>query len=102
MRTNPYDAPTTDVHSGFDWRSLWKRICLASLCLAIVFLGLGKLLAASAKSSPPAARFLILDGSLALGELVGWTMVGVGGIGWILSRRKPPIEGLDRQSELGA
>ena len=32
--------------------------------------------------------FKIVDGLLALGELISWVMVGVGGIGWILSRRE--------------
>ena len=32
---------------------------------------------------------MIVDGLLALGELTSWVMVGLGGIGWILSRRRP-------------
>jgi hypothetical protein len=32
--------------------------------------------------------FKIMDGLLALGELGSWVLVGVGAIGWVLTRRR--------------
>jgi hypothetical protein len=50
----------------------------------------GKLIRIYGRGAIDARGLLILDGLLALGELVSWTMIGVGGIGWFLNRRRSP------------
>lgn len=92
MEMNPYEPPTHQVRPKPSWRRLWKRICLVSFCTALFLLVIAKLVAALARNSGDTYWFLILDGLLALGELVSWTMVCIGGIGWIVSRRTPNID----------
>jgi hypothetical protein len=55
--------------------------------MAVIFHSIGAVVANSAKGSVEDYRSTILLGLLALGELFSWTMLGVGGIGWIICRR---------------
>jgi hypothetical protein len=67
-----------------------------------IFYGTHKVVANSAANSTDSRWFTILDGLLALGELASWTMVGIGGIGWIISRRSPVANGLGPRGGLDA
>ena len=87
METNPYKPPRSNDLPRSNWRLLWKRVCLACLGMAVIFHLIGAIVANSAKGSIEDYRSTILLGLLALGELVSWTMFGVGGIGWIICRR---------------
>lgn len=102
MEGNSYQPPAYQDRPGLSWRSRWKRVCLISLCTAGIFLVIGKVVAISAENSTGGSWFKILDGLLALGELASWTMVGVGGIGWVMSRRTPTIKSPSSRSEIDA
>jgi hypothetical protein len=43
------------------------------------------------KSLSDTRWFVIMVALLAFSELISWVMVGVGGIGWILCRRRPSV-----------
>lgn len=100
MARNPYEPPAH--HDGRKSRSLWKQVCLASLWTSGLFLVASKVLEISARNSTDDAWFKILAGFLALGELVSWTMIGLGGIGWIITRRRSVTHRDGSRSGLGA
>jgi hypothetical protein len=47
----------------------------------------GVLVATWPVADDPEPLFLIVGGLLAAGELFGWTLVALSGIGWFLTRR---------------
>ncbi|MHB8956698.1 MAG: hypothetical protein ACYC4U_27365 [Pirellulaceae bacterium] len=87
MAVNPYEPPK--LQDRPKWRSRWKRVCVVSLCVALLLHGLSKAVTIWAGDFTNSDWFKIANGLLALGELIGWTMAGVGGIGWVISRRTP-------------
>ena len=89
MSSNPYEPPKRPDRPNSRWRLLWKRVCLGSLCSAAILLAMGRAFSVYSQHSRDAFWFIIVAGLIALGELVSWVMVGVGGIGWILGRRQP-------------
>lgn len=66
--------------------SPWKGVCLGSLCAALALLALSALLKGQSANPRGSTGFVMLDGLLALAELLSWVMAGVGGIGWMLTR----------------
>jgi hypothetical protein len=96
------NRPTHQVRPRSSWKTLWKGGCIGSLCMAVILVVSGKLVALLARNSTDTSWFLNLDGLLALGELVSWTMAGIGGIGWIVSRRTPTVDDPGVRSGLDA
>lgn len=68
-------------------RSYWKLVCLASLAVAIVLRVISESVAVLLREASGSDWFKIANGLLALIELTCWTTAGIGGIGWVLSRR---------------
>ena len=92
MESNPYEPPK-QLHNpnSLSWRSLWRRICLGSVCSVGTFVAASWFYEHRHPNATGGDLYTIIRGLLALGELVSWVMVAVGGIGWILSRRSPNI-----------
>jgi hypothetical protein len=90
---NPYEAPKHVDPPGFRWRARWKRICLGSLCSALIFMAFSSLFADYGKHYLEPQLLIIIKGLIALFELISLTMIGIGGIGWIVSPKpqKEPI-----------
>ena len=88
MSSNPYEPPKQLDRPNSRWRSLWKGVCLGSLCTAGILYATSWVFSIYGQRSGDTSWFKIVDGLLALGELISWVMVGVGGIGWILSRHQ--------------
>jgi hypothetical protein len=92
MTPNPYAPPKqADRPSTGSWRAVWKRICLGSVCSTVIFELISYYYDTSINDATTGDLFIITRGLLAFGVLVSSVMIGVGGIGWILSRRPPSI-----------
>jgi hypothetical protein len=89
MNENPYEPPKRADRPKSRWRLLWKRVCLVSLGVVGVVHAMSRAFATYGQHSRDTSWFKIVDGLFALGELISWVLVGVGGIGWIFSRRRP-------------
>ena len=87
MDPSPYESPKYHETTRRRWRVIWKRACIASLCFAGILFLAAKTLVIVADGSNETAWFLVVDGLIALGELVAITLAGICGIGWALSRR---------------
>src|SRR5262249_50780126 len=95
MTQNPYQPPTQLDPARGMWRPLWRRVCLGSVCATGVFAVTNNVFRAYAQGFLNSHWFIIVDGLLALCELVSWTMIGLAGIGWIISRR--PVSSRDSE-----
>lgn len=81
------DLEQSAMHSnvtGFKWRRLWKGLCIGSFGLAVVLLLISGALSFYRHRAEPSPLFLVLDGILALVELLCWATVGISAIGWII------------------
>ncbi len=70
MDVNPYEPPKHHENPHLGWRAFWKRVCCESLCLAVGFFVTTKIFATVAHDADETAWIIMVDGLLALGELV--------------------------------
>jgi hypothetical protein len=88
-----------DIHSnvaGWDWRRLWKGVCIGNVGFAVGLWIISGALLSYRQSAQPSPLFLLLDGLLALAELLCLVMAGIADLGWIICRSR----GDSRKSQL--
>ena len=88
MEPNPYQSPPPEAIKG-RWRLFWRWLCIRSFFFAL-FLIVPEAAMRLTKGPTPDALHLVLDGLLALIELMTFTTIGIAGIGWIISPRPRP------------
>lgn len=87
MEPNPYQSPVSEAIKG-RWRRFWRWLCIRSFLFAL-FLIVPEVAVRLVKGPTPGPLYLVVDGLLALIELMTFVTIGVAGIGWIVSPRPP-------------
>lgn len=68
------------------WRRFWKWVCVGSACLALVLLMISGALSSARGRAQPSSLFLVLDGLLALFQIIAIAVTCVAAIGWVFCR----------------
>src|SRR4051812_46838113 len=73
---------------GRSWRRFWKRACIGSACFAVMLLMISGVLAPVRNSPPPSNLVLVIDGLIALFQLIWMTLACISAIGWVICRSR--------------
>ena len=99
MNTNSPQLSKPPVDKWFGYRLIFSGMCIAGLLLGGYLVVLRSNVVASRRHRHEDIGDIriILNGLLALAELICWTLAGVGGIGWIMTRQRS-VNSLAEQS----